>query len=61
VRDRTGLKGGAPNKARAQNRRVEFNLIPAAGAEAPKAETPAEPAPPATPTAPEGGEAPKTE
>ncbi len=50
VTDPTGLKGGALNKARAANRRVEFKLIspvaePAAetpAAEEPKAEEPAE-------------------
>ncbi len=41
ITDPAGLKGGKLNKARAQNRRVEFTLIPAeGGAEAPKAEEP---------------------
>jgi outer membrane protein OmpA-like peptidoglycan-associated protein len=57
ITDPAGLKGGALNKARAQNRRVEFNLIPAAGAEAPApAAEGAAPSPPA-----DGGEASKAE
>ncbi len=42
ITDPAGLKGGKLTKARAQNRRVEFQLIPAGGqaAEEPKAEEP---------------------
>jgi hypothetical protein len=45
ITDPAGLKGGKLTKARAQNRRVEFNLIPAGGDAAtpePKAEPKAE-------------------
>jgi OOP family OmpA-OmpF porin len=42
VTDPAGLKGGALKKARAQNRRVEFKLVPAEGAAEPKAEEPKE-------------------
>jgi len=45
ITDPTGLKGGKLAKARAQNRRVEFKLIPAAGDSAPATEAPKTEAP----------------